>query len=189
MGFSVRWLVAVLVIGAFVSGCTCGQMGQPVCPSIMVSSSPNTLVISGQNFSNIPNCAKLSLDGLPAPEAVIGIGQPQCIGGNFHNFNWQYSLSCQPSSSQNVVVVAVDQSTSTTASQAISLPWGPGCSLFGPGCIVGEQSVSLRPSNECNDGTCQAGIITNCGNPSQPTCTNGCANHGGVNPNLGCVQQ
>jgi hypothetical protein len=189
MDLSVRWLATALLTSAFVTGCACGQMGQPACPSIEVSSNPNLLTISGQHFSSIPKCAQLSLNGLPAPEAVIGIGEPSCTGGNFQNFNWQYSLGCLPISSQNAVVVAVDQSTTTTASQAISIPWGPGCSLFGPGCIVGEQSVSLCPANVCNDGSCQAGIITNCANPSQPTCTNGCGNHGGVNASLGCVQQ
>jgi hypothetical protein len=189
MDLSIRWLAAVLLTSALIAGCACGQIGQPACPIIMVSNIPNRLTINGQHFSNIPNCAQLSLDGLPSPEAAVSIGQPLCSSGNFHNFIWQYSLSCQPSSSQNVVVVAVDQSTSTTASQAISLPWGPGCSLFGPACLVGEQSQSWCPSNECNDGSCQAGIITSCANPLQPTCTDGCANHGGVNPNLGCVQQ
>jgi len=201
MGFSIRWLMAVLVISAFAVGCACGQMGQPACPSISVNNSwsgagpdtLNTLTISGTNFSSIPNCAQLSLDGLPAPQAVIGIGQPPCMaGGVFQNFNWQYSVNCPSppslSSSQNVVVVAVDQSTQTSASQTISFPWGPACGLFAPPCIVGAQS-SWCGTSVCNDGTCQEGIVTSCANPPQPGCTNGCAQRGGVNTSLGCSQQ
>jgi hypothetical protein len=189
MDISIRQLMAVLLLSAFVAGCACGQMGQPPCPSISVSTSPNTLTINGQNFSNIPNCAALSLDGLPAPQAVIGIGQPLCMGGSFKKFTWNYSLSCTPSGSQDAVVVAVDQSTTTAASQKIAFPWAPGCSLLWFNCIVGKQSVSYCPSSVCNDGTCQAGIPTNCAYPSSPTCTDGCGGHGGVNPNLGCVQE
>jgi hypothetical protein len=184
--------MVALVTTIFITGCACGQIAGPACPAISVSSSPYTLIISGANFRNIPQCAQLSLDGLPPPQAMIAIGQagqPMCTGGAFYNFVWRYSLGCIPTSQQSVVVIAVDQSTARTASQSISFPWGPRCTLYSNNCVVGEQSASLCPTNSCNDGTCQSGIITSCLNPSQPICTNGCGGHGGVNPSIGCLQQ
>ena len=55
------------------------------------------------------------------------------------------------------------------------------------GCAVGAQWDACG-SSVCNDGTCQAGIVTNCTSPSHPVCTSGCAGHGGVNTSLGCVR-
>jgi hypothetical protein len=188
MDISIKWLTLVPLISAFVAGCSCSQMGQ--CPSITVaqSTTSQTLTITGMNFSNIPNCAALQLVGLPAPEAVISLGQPPCTNGSFTT-PFQYSLSCQLPQmnppTQTVVVGAVDQSTSTKATQTISFPWEPGC-VLSPNCITGQQSPSLCPSFICTDGSCEAGVIESCASPSVPICTNGCTGHGGAALNVGC---
>ena len=52
--------------------------------------------------------------------------------------------------------------------------------VLNSGCAVGAQWDACG-SSVCNDGTCQAGIVTNCANLSRLVCTNGCGGHGGVN--------
>jgi hypothetical protein len=185
MRIAIRTLAALLLAVAFLAGCNGGK----IAPSITVNNNPNLLTISGKNFSNTNHCAQLSLLGLPPPEAVVSLGMPQCNNGAFQSFPWQYAANnCRLNGTQKTVVVAVDLSTQATASQPISIPWGPGCSLAGA-CTVGQQSDTLCAANVCNDGSCQSGVITSCANPNAPTCTNGCANHGGVNSSLGCVQE
>ena len=54
-------------------------------------------------------------------------------------------------------------------------------------CTVGAACNSA--CSECNDGTCQcAGTITSCSPYGVCSNPNQCANHGGVNPSLGCQQ-
>jgi hypothetical protein len=137
--------IFVLIFVGLLVGCACGGMGQPGCPSLQVTTNPTFLTISGSSYSNIANCAHLSISGFPPPQAVVAMGDPQCINGSFQNFNWQYSnLVCLPSTTQtqSVVVAGVDNSTSTVASQSVSIP-----------CIAcGGEGLPVCPGNRCQTG-------------------------------------
>jgi len=163
----VRRIIA-LIFGGLLAGCACGQMGQPACPSIQVTSNPNFLTIGGSSFSNIPSCAHLSMSGLPPPEAVVPIGDPQCTNGSFQNFNWQFSyVGCSPSTTQPVTILGVDNQTSTAASQNISIGWGPTCGLSG---FCGQIGQAACPSGICVSGVNSGGACVACGGEGQPVC-------------------
>lgn len=137
--------IPVLILCGLLAGCACGQMGQPACPSLQVTANPTFLTISGSSYSNIANCAHLSISGFPPPQAVVAIGDPQCINGSFQNFNWQYSgVSCVPSTTktQSVVVAGVDNQTTTVASQTVSIPCIP----------CGGEGQAVCPGNVCSKG-------------------------------------
>lgn len=63
-----------------------------------------------------------------------------------------------------------------------SLNWGA------PPCSTGSLCGGC---DACNDGQCICAHVTSCANPFKPTCqsTNLCNGHGGVNPDVACVQQ
>jgi hypothetical protein len=156
--FAVRYRRIGLVTLSLVwlAGC-CGGVGQPACnnPNIVVTPSPGMLSISGSNFSNVSQCAHLSMSGLPpglpAPTGVISIGDPQCNGGAFQNFNWPYSyFNCTPSTSQSVTVLGVDSQTVKGGSQSISIPWGPTCGIVGHTQCGDEGEIPC--ANGCNAG-------------------------------------
>jgi hypothetical protein len=175
--------ILALIFGGLLAGCACGQMGQPVCPSLQVTSNPNFLTISGSSFSNIPNCAHLSMSGLPPPEAVVAIGDPQCNNGSFQNFNWQYSyVGCSPSTTQSVVVAGIDNQTSTAASQTVSIGWGPNCGLSG---FCGQIGQAACPSG-CVSGVNSGGTCVACGGEGQPVCAGNTCQKGppDLNPNF-----
>jgi hypothetical protein len=70
--------------------------------------------------------------GLPASTGPVWIGDPQCAGGTFQNFEWPYSyFNCTPSTTQTVFVVGEDAETPVVANREISIPWGSACGLSG----------------------------------------------------------
>ncbi len=148
-----RLRLAPALIGAWLGGC-CGGPGKPECvrPTVTVASAPGLLSISGSGFSDVPKCAHLTLIGLPASTGSVAIGDPQCAGGAFQGFNWQYSyFNCSPSTTQTVFVLGADAETVVVASREISIPWGAACGLSGYTKCGGEGQIPCATG--CNPAT------------------------------------
>jgi len=137
---------------------TAGCPPSNLTPSITVTSGPKLLTITGTGFADVPTCANLALEGLPSPSSNVLIGQAQCSGGSFQNYNWQYDYvgdGCTPGDLQNATVFATDtQGSNAGASQSVSLKWGSNC------VVTGMCGQTGQPS-------CQNGI---CGAEGQPVC-------------------
>jgi hypothetical protein len=109
-----------VVLGALVAACPPSALT----PSITVTSSPHTLTISGTGFANVSPCVILSLQGAPPPSSNVTIGKPQCSGGSFQNFVWQYSRDGDGCSGAQAAatVFAVDiQGSTAGTSQNVSI--------------------------------------------------------------------
>jgi hypothetical protein len=177
-----------LIFGGLLAGCACGQLGQPACPSLEVTSNPGYLTISGSSYSNISKCVHLSMTGLPPPEAAVVIGDPTCVNGGFQNFNWPYSyVGCTPSTTQSVVVIGTGLTSNNllsgqVASQAVSIGWGPNCGLSG---FCGQIGQTACPSG-CVSGVNSGGTCVACGGEGQPVCAGSTCQSGppDLNPNL-----
>jgi hypothetical protein len=182
-------LLALGITIPLVTGCpnTC-QPSAPL-PTITANLTGNTLVVGGNGFSSISQCAGISVLGLPSPNAIVPEGPVNCSGGSFSNATFSFSFTgCTPTTTVPAVVIAVDQGNLATASQTVPFPWGPNCALAG---TCGQLGQPVCPGTGCASGlTNENGRCVSCGTEGQPACPDGscgplCPDHsckGSLNP-------
>jgi hypothetical protein len=108
--------------------------------TITVTVNGNSLTVNGGGFSNVPQCAQLTLYvASPSFNALnesgfFPMGLANCSGGIFENFSWSFSYTTIPGSSQScqlqsdgisALVIALDQASTPeyqSATQQIFIP-------------------------------------------------------------------
>ncbi|HEY3820366.1 MAG TPA: hypothetical protein VGL81_24545 [Polyangiaceae bacterium] len=170
-------------------GCeACGAKGEAPCDS------------SGPN----PGCQSIAggylglVNGL-CQQCGQEVGQPACGGASGYCAPWDIRTNAggvpmQPLDVVNSVCTACGNAGQTACKVGGSI-WCEVGTISGNecyACTVGQQSVELCSASECNDGSCQPGIVTTCPNiaggpASEVKCTNACGNRGGVSTSVGCT--
>jgi len=173
----------VVIVGfAALVGCGdgCGCNGPK--PSLTLSTTPSQLVISGSGFTNVGQCAQLSLIGLPTP-VIVPLGNPACSGGAFSNYVWPYkTVGCQAAKTpRQIAVLAVGDLNAIPPVAAVGMiDWHDSCGLAG---YCGEVGQDACPSTGCSTGVDEGGKCVPCGGEGQPVCGgNQCMS--GLNPNV-----